>query len=264
MLVSAYSFHVRRSEEHFLWHYLHMAGSKIPRKRLARAARAKRSRQRLSKAERRQMLIEKAGQLFGNSGARATTTRDLARAAKVSEALLFQHFPNKAALFAAVLEQKVLEIWPEQCFTKLKALQQAGDDEGFIRALYTHIIINFGNHPEHTRLWLYSALEPNQATAAIRNSIAPLQRLLREFVATSQQAGRFRPDASVGILVRMLLALPYYFVLQQQLFRTPWQMAEPEEFLDVGVEFALAGLRTAGKDATSRQSIADVDMVSVE
>jgi AcrR family transcriptional regulator len=40
--------------------------------------------------------------VFAEKGFDGTTTRELADAARVSEALLFKHFPNKEALFAAM------------------------------------------------------------------------------------------------------------------------------------------------------------------
>jgi AcrR family transcriptional regulator len=44
-----------------------------------------------------------ASRVFSEKGFRGTTTRALAQAAGVSEALIFQHFPNKEALYDAML-----------------------------------------------------------------------------------------------------------------------------------------------------------------
>src|SRR5438270_1540062 len=56
----------------------------------------------LSGAERRAAIIKAVRQLFAEKGFDGTTTRELAAAAGVSEALLFKHFPNKEALFEAM------------------------------------------------------------------------------------------------------------------------------------------------------------------
>jgi AcrR family transcriptional regulator len=58
---------------------------------------------RLSSDERRVSILKAARGVFAESGFRGTTTRALAEAAGVSEALLFQHFPTKEALYAAML-----------------------------------------------------------------------------------------------------------------------------------------------------------------
>src|SRR5271167_3452992 len=56
----------------------------------------------LPSEERREMIIASARRVFADKGFDGTTTRDLASAAGVSEALLYKHFPNKEALFAAM------------------------------------------------------------------------------------------------------------------------------------------------------------------
>lgn len=61
------------------------------------------SRTKLSCEERRAAIIEAVRRLFADKGFHGTTTRELAEAAGVSEALLFKHFPNKEALYSAML-----------------------------------------------------------------------------------------------------------------------------------------------------------------
>src|SRR5437764_7971119 len=56
----------------------------------------------LSSEERRAAIIKAVRRVFAEKGFHGTTTRALADAAGVSEALLFKHFPNKEALFSAM------------------------------------------------------------------------------------------------------------------------------------------------------------------
>lgn len=58
----------------------------------------------LSGEERRAAIIKAVRRVFADKGFDGTTTRELAEAAAVSEALLFKHFPTKEALFAAMQE----------------------------------------------------------------------------------------------------------------------------------------------------------------
>src|SRR3954471_1356725 len=58
---------------------------------------------RLSADERRAAIIHAVRRLFADKGFHGTTTRELAAAAGVSEALLFKHFPTKEALYSAML-----------------------------------------------------------------------------------------------------------------------------------------------------------------
>jgi AcrR family transcriptional regulator len=57
---------------------------------------------RLSGEERRAAIIQAVRRVFAEKGFHGTTTRELADAAGVSEALLFKHFPTKEALYSAM------------------------------------------------------------------------------------------------------------------------------------------------------------------
>jgi AcrR family transcriptional regulator len=58
---------------------------------------------RLTADERRKTIVEAATRVFAENGFHGTTTRELAKAAGVSEALLYKHFPSKESLFSAML-----------------------------------------------------------------------------------------------------------------------------------------------------------------
>lgn len=57
----------------------------------------------MSSADRRAAIINAARKVFVEKGFDGTTTRQLAQAAGVSEALLFKHFPTKEAIYSAIL-----------------------------------------------------------------------------------------------------------------------------------------------------------------
>ncbi|HYG76354.1 MAG TPA: helix-turn-helix domain-containing protein [Planctomycetota bacterium] len=58
---------------------------------------------RLSSGERREEILKSVRRVFAEHGFHGTTTRELAAAAGVSEALLFKYFPNKEAIYKAML-----------------------------------------------------------------------------------------------------------------------------------------------------------------
>jgi len=59
---------------------------------------------RLSAEARKEAIVEAVQDVFAEKGFDGTTTRDLAKAAGVSEALLYKHFPSKESLYAAMLD----------------------------------------------------------------------------------------------------------------------------------------------------------------
>lgn len=58
---------------------------------------------RLDSDERRKTIVAAAVPLFAQKGFAGTTTRELAEAANISEALLFRHFPSKKHLYGEIL-----------------------------------------------------------------------------------------------------------------------------------------------------------------
>jgi TetR/AcrR family transcriptional regulator, transcriptional repressor of aconitase len=58
---------------------------------------------RLDSDERRKAIVAAAVPLFAKNGFAGTTTRELAEAASISEALLFKHFPSKKHLYGEIL-----------------------------------------------------------------------------------------------------------------------------------------------------------------
>src|SRR5258705_1327846 len=59
---------------------------------------------RLSAEARKEAIVEAVQDVFAEKGFDGTTTRELAQAAGVSEALLYKHFPSKESLYAAMLD----------------------------------------------------------------------------------------------------------------------------------------------------------------
>ena len=55
---------------------------------------------------RRQVIVERAQELFARFGYRKTTTEDIAKACKLTKGALYHHFVNKEQIFAAVIEKE--------------------------------------------------------------------------------------------------------------------------------------------------------------
>lgn len=60
------------------------------------------AKKRMRQEERREAILQAAVPLFAEKGFHGVKTREIATAAGVSEALMFQHFENKEALFKAI------------------------------------------------------------------------------------------------------------------------------------------------------------------
>src|SRR5882762_6959394 len=61
---------------------------------------------RMAGEERRLQILSVAVSLFSQKGFSGTTTREIAQAAGVSEAMVFRHFATKEELYSAILDHK--------------------------------------------------------------------------------------------------------------------------------------------------------------
>ncbi|HEU4685223.1 MAG TPA: TetR/AcrR family transcriptional regulator [Nitrospira sp.] len=111
-----------------------------------------------SSRERQASLIAAAASLFAAKGFNGTTTREIAKAAGISEALVFKHFPTKQALYAAILAEKV------SVGELLEALEESARkrDDRRVFTLIAGFRIRPGVDPTLLRLLLFSALEGHE------------------------------------------------------------------------------------------------------
>ena len=114
---------------------------------------------RLSADERRNQLIDTAMRLFSRNGFNGTTTREIALAAGVNEAIIFRFFPHKDDLYAAILERKSNQACTDAWVEELQTAAATGNDEAVIRIVVTHLISHHRRDPVFTRLMLHSALD---------------------------------------------------------------------------------------------------------
>jgi AcrR family transcriptional regulator len=217
---------------------------------------------RLSLAQRRRQLIEVARRIFAERGFRGATTRQIACAAGVTEALIFQHFPDKDSLYAAILDEQASDQPADAWLTELEAFQTDSNhesDTAVIRMLYTGLIAQHERDPDLMRLMVFSALEGHPLSRHVHARANRLYRFLEAFIRKGQQTGRFRAG-SPGFLARATLALPVHYILQRHLFKTPLPPLEISDLIESGVAFTLAGLRggtTDGpKDAQNVRAVA--------
>jgi TetR/AcrR family transcriptional regulator len=168
---------------------------------------------RLPAAARRDQLIEAATRLFSERGFGGTTTREIAQAAGMNEALIFRHFPHKEDLYAAILEEKAREAGTEGWVADLRAAAETGDDLDVLRRLMSLIMRHGRQDPQFLRLMLHAALDHREMMREFRTRhLAPLYQELLRYVEAGQRAGRFRSE-NPHALARVLMAVPSYHAM---------------------------------------------------
>ncbi len=134
-------------------------------------------------------MIEVAIELFSKKGFGGTTTKEIAAAAGVNEAIIFRHFATKQQLYAAILDSKLSHPKQVESFKELCALMEGQNDEAVFGWLVTKIIEIYREDPRFERLMLYAALEGHEIAVMHHNSASPFIDALVKYVERRQREG---------------------------------------------------------------------------
>jgi len=175
---------------------------------------------RMAAEDRRQQILEVAVKLFSQKGFRGTTTKEIALAAGVNEAIIFRHFTTKSDLYAAIIDGKAGSANVKAVQNAIKeAVDSGGDDRKLFESVAFHLL-EFHEHDDTAmRLLLYSALEGHELAEMIfRNHISKAQRQLADYVKRRISEGAFR-RVDPGLAVRGFLGMIINHVMHKKFFK---------------------------------------------
>lgn len=151
-------------------------------------------------AYRRELLLETAYRLFAERGFRATSVRDITRAAGVTEAVLYHYFASKAALFRAVLE----------AYSPLAGYQQiiVENADAPVEAMLDRLGAAFLRLVRERRAFVMTLLseaphEPDLA-GALAGTLGAAVEGVATCLAERQRRGEIAPDRDVTAAARAL------------------------------------------------------------
>jgi AcrR family transcriptional regulator len=156
---------------------------------------------RLDSDDRRKAIVVAAVPLFARNGFAGTTTRELAAAAGVSEALLFRHFPSKQSLYREIL---ALGCEGDPALESLATLPASTETLICIVRFMVRRFVLGGEAERHEldlrmRLLLHSCLEDGDYARELFAVVAP--RVVPLFTASlkaAEEAGDLRPLSASG------------------------------------------------------------------
>jgi len=169
--------------------------------------------------ERRDQILRVAVSLFSNRGFRGTTTKEIAHAAGVSEAMVFRHFATKEELYAAILDHKACSgsgsFEPE--VMAAEAIKHK-DDRGVFESLALGALNHHDEDPEFQRLLLYSALEKHKlAEMFFDNFVRKVYEFLGTYIRQRQREGALT-EMDPAIVVRCFIGMVMHHSLNNNLW----------------------------------------------
>src|SRR5688500_16711 len=175
---------------------------------------------RMAGGDRRRQILSVAMSLFSQRGFRGTTTKEIAQAAGVSEAMVFRHFANKEELYSAIIDHKACaDNFEQPCDIVPEALARKDD-----RAVFSGLALAMMRHHEHDteflRLLTHSALEGHQlADIFWDRNVRRMYDFLGSYIRERQREGAMR-DIDPAIVVRAFLGMIIHHSLNNLLWDT--------------------------------------------
>ena len=197
---------------------------------------------RFSRQERQASIISAAASLFAANGFKGTTTREIAKTAGISEALLFKYFPTKRALYAAILAEKA----PISQLLGVVEDAAAKRDDVRVFTLIARYRIHRGADPTLMRLLLFSALEGHELSDMFfRNQHRMFYDYLSGYIDRRIREGAFRPVDPL-VAARAFMGMVTHHRLLHEIFRVPARCS-PEDSVATYVTLFLDGIRATAR-----------------
>ena len=162
---------------------------------------------------RRQQILQTAVDLFSQRGFKGTTTKEIAKVAGVSEAMVFRHFASKDELYGAILHNKGCDDgvnrfpWEEN-----EVLAEAIKQKDDFAVFYNLALNAMDKHHADVgfmRLLFYSALEEHElAERFFLQFVARIYGFIGGYIEERQRDGAFRglePKIAVRSFMGMMI-----------------------------------------------------------
>ena len=165
---------------------------------------------RLPADERRKQLIEVSIDLFSRKGFAGTTTKEIAAAAGVTEAIIFRHFATKQDLYTAIVERMCSRDETADWLRAAESLMERNDDEGLLRYLLKGILDFTQADRRYERLILFAALEGNELALMHQNATSWIGKSVLEYIARRQRQGAIISADPQLVLSAVVGAVKFY------------------------------------------------------
>jgi len=198
---------------------------------------------RLSAGKRREQLIQVAVDLFSRKGFKGTTTREIAAAAGVTEAIIFRHFQTKEELYTAIIDRRLNAPDAAAWIAGVRAAMDRDDDEAVVRHLIHAIVSAHRNDPKFERLMLYAALEGNEiAIRHLHQITASIVDLYRKYFLRRQKQGHLRPCLP-DVALTAIAGMAQHYALGKYVYELKEQCLSDEQALESFTRIVMDGLR---------------------
>ena len=160
---------------------------------------------RLPAAKRREQLLDTAAQLFAQFGYARATTSQLAKAAGVTEPIIYRHFESKRDLFIALIRraaERTVQQWEEQL-----SVAKNPADRLLLLLGENPMVSRHGRYAYRVILQAITEVEDPEIHGAVNQHIGELHTFLTRELRTAQKdhkiTSRFTPEIIAWLLIHI-------------------------------------------------------------
>ena len=210
---------------------------------------------RMAGDERRSQILRVAVRLFSREGFRGTTTKKIAQAAGVSEAMVFRHFATKEELYAAILDHKACSGDAVDLELMVADAVKRKDDHAVFEGLAFNALEHHEHDPEFQRLLLHAALEGHElAQMFFEKFVRRVYEFLGGYIRQRQLEGAMI-DIDPAIVVRSFIGMIIHHSLNNNLWDPQRRLLDlpNEKAAKYFTEILLNGIRSEGTTSKRQQ-----------
>ena len=206
----------------------------------------KSSKKRMTKEARRAQIAGVAAMIFARKGFEGTTTREIARKAGISEAVIFRHFPKKEVLYSAIIDKRCNDT--EGRSRLMKALEGKSGREVF-REVARFLITENRKDPSFMRLLTFSALEGHKLSDIfIKTKGLELVEFLEGHIKTLINEELLR-EVDPAVAARAFIGMVAHYSMSQEIYGLKKYFKKSNDYvIDIFVDIFFEGLERKKDD----------------
>jgi AcrR family transcriptional regulator len=183
--------------------------------------------------DRRQQILDAAGEVFARKGFKGASVKELAVAAGVSPGLLYWYFEDKAGLFTALLERQIADAFGHIDEHISRDMPPAQFLPAFGRFYVSYLELP-GNLALFKMLLTNTLATPAMMHPVQAQLVGRVLGLLDDYFRNQIVAGRLRP-CNTELVARTFMGGIFGYLMLKHILQEPRSVALPVETLVEGV-----------------------------
>lgn len=199
------------------------------------------TRRRMSGEERKAQIVRVATALFAREGFRGATTREIARKAGISEAVIYKHFSRKEDLYKAIIDSRCAD--PEGEPRLLSMLKGKEGKDVFV-IIASYLLEEHRRDSSFLRLLMYSALEQQSLSELFINTRGlEFLGFLESHIQSLIKKGSMR-NIDPALAARAFIGMVEHYSIAQELYGAKSFFSRPElKVVETFVDIFLNGMK---------------------